>query len=586
MSEDPGPPPLPAPGDSPAAAVGAPSASRRPVPHAWQVWANPIFRRYCRSRLRPAALGLSLLLVVIVAGFLFFLARAIGLHRVDLSVVDAERGPIIPLLAFQAVILFFLGTGQVAAGMTAEADEGVLDYQRLAPMTPLAKVIGYLFGLPVREYVLFIATVPFTAWAVWRGQVALGVVLPLYGVFLSSAVLYHLTGLVAGTVVRNRRWAFLVAMGIVFLLYTVIPQLANFGLVYLRYLTLWPVFDESLPSLLPRDAGAALEAGRALFGNARFFGLDLPEAVFTAVSQGVLILTFLVMLWRRWRRTESHLLGKAWAVGLFAWIQVLLLGNALPLIESGLVFPSREFTRRFMRFRDASDWRPDPSEAVAMAGAFGLVSLALVWALTLMITPSAATQLRGWRRARKLGQSSLAPMSDPATAFGWVAVMALLGAGGWFIFARAVVESRWFPGLEVPLLPAAGAFALVFLAGGLGFHALLEGRGARATVLAVVFVGVVPVLVGAVIATISDRLGAAAAWLIAVSPASGPVFAGASVLPVAELPAVLARAVPRAFWFWQGVALLVAVWLVDGLRRTRRARRLATMEEQAPPPGP
>ena len=135
--------------------------------------------------------------------------------------------------------------------------------------------------------------------------------------------------------------------------------MARFGLVYFKYLTIWPVLEESLPFLLPRDAGAAVLVAQTLLGEARFFGLDFPEAVFTVLSQGVFILTGIYMLWRRWRRLESHLLSKPWAVGFFAWLQVLLLGNALPLIEPGSLFPSREFNRMAGRFADASDWRPD-----------------------------------------------------------------------------------------------------------------------------------------------------------------------------------------------------------------------------------
>ncbi|MCU0780437.1 MAG: hypothetical protein MUF04_04965, partial [Akkermansiaceae bacterium] len=186
----------------------------------WSVWSNPIFLRYCRSRLRLAPLGIWLLLTVLVAGFFVAVSTAVG-TRAEFSAVDAARGPIIPLLVIQGLILFMLGTAQASGGMTAERDEGVIDYQRLIPMSPLAKVAGYLFGLPVREYVLFLATVPFMVWCLWRGEVSWRAWLPLYAVFFSTTVLYHLTGLLTGTVVRNRRWAFLASIGLVFALYTV-----------------------------------------------------------------------------------------------------------------------------------------------------------------------------------------------------------------------------------------------------------------------------------------------------------------------------------------------------------------------------
>ncbi|CAN5288314.1 hypothetical protein BH23VER1_BH23VER1_26490 [soil metagenome] len=538
------------------------------------VWSNPIFRRYCRSRLRPTTLGLGLLIVLILAGFIFFMARTLGSLRSDFDPVDVARFPLIPLLVLQGLILFFIGTGQTAGGMTTEADEGTLDYQRLAPMTPLAKVLGYLFGLPVREYVLFLATLPFTAWSLWRGEVPAHVAAQLYGVFLSSAILYHLTGLVAGTVVRNRRFAFLISIGTVILLYTVVPQMANFGLVYFRYLTIRPVIEECLPHLIPRDAGAGVATLQSLVKQARFFDLGLPEYAFTLLCQGVFALTMVVMLWRRWRRAESHLLGKAWATGLYAWIQVLLLGNALPLIEPGHLFISRTMARRFFQFRESADWSPAPTEAVAMASAYGIVSLIFIWVLSLMITPNAENQTRGWRRARKLGRRSLAPASDPATAFWWVLAMALVGAAGWYLFASALIGSRWFPGREMPAM-AAPAFVLAFLTGGLCFHALLEGRGAKATVLTVIFIGVVPVFVGTVVGTAADRLIAPATWLVGLSPASGPAYASTLTLPTSDLPPEFARAAPRAFWFWQGIAALATAALVAHLRRSRIAAALA-----------
>lgn len=529
--------------------------------------ANPIFRRYCQSRLRPAGLGIGLLMAVLTAGFIFFLTASLGGRLQGLDPSDAARGALIPLLVLQALILFVLGTAQVSGGMTAEADEGVIDYQRLIPMKPLSKVLGYLFGLPVREYALFLATLPFTAWSLWKGGVAFHTWAPLYAVFFSSALTYHLTGLVTGTVVRNRRWAFLVSIGLVFSLYTVVPQMARFGLVFFKYLTITPVFEESLPGLLPRTAGAIVATGMKLAPEVKFFGLGFPEAVFTVFCQGGLILIFMLMLCRKWRRAESLLLGKTWAAGSYVWVQILLLGNALPLIEPGNLFPSRELSRRVFA---SAGWAPHASEAVGMCGLYGVVSLLLLFVMTKIITPSPDVQLRGWRRVRKQGGSSLPALADAATAFGWVTVMALAGAGGWFVFTRALVESRWFPGHD--LSPAAlGFFAVILLSGGLGFHALLEAKGGRTTFLAVVFVGVVPLMTGAVLSASSDRLLPAAAWVSGISPASAPAYAASTLLSISELPADVARAVPRAFYFWQGVSVLVTLWLIGRLRAARKA---------------
>jgi hypothetical protein len=193
-----------------------------------------------------------------------------------------------------------------------------------------------------------------------------------------------------------------------------------------------------------------------------------------------------------------------------------------------------------------------------------------LFAITNIITPSAEIQIRGWRRVRKEGRSSLPVLSDAATAFGWVVIMSLAGAGGWFVFTQALVESRWFPGHELPL-KTLGFFAVVLLSGGLGFHALLEAKGGRAVGLAVIFVGIVPLMVGAVLSVSNDRLIPAATWLFGISPASGPVYAAASLLTITELPANLARSVPRAFYFWQAVSVLVTFWLVARLRGARKS---------------
>jgi hypothetical protein len=540
---------------------------------AWRLWDNPIFRRYCRSRLRPQGLAISLLITLLISGFIVALTHSIG-TRTQASVVDAARPAVIALLVLQSVILFVVGTAQVAGGMTAERDEGVIDYQRLSPMTPLAKTLGYLLGLPVREHVMFLATVPFSAWALWRGQVAWQVWLPLYAILLSTAALYHFTGLLTGTVARNRRWAFLASIGLVFSLYTVIPQMANFGLVFFKYLTITPVFKESLPDLLPVEAGALVKAGQALVPTVKFFGLDFSESVFTAFSQGGLILTFVVMLCRKWRSSAAHLLDKTWAAGFFIWIQILLLGNALPLIEPGDLFPSRGFSRMV---RLGPDWQPKAEEAVLLSAVYGIVTLALLYILTSIITPSRDEQQRGWRRARKLGMTSLGANTDAATSTPHALFMALAGALGWFIFTRDLVGSRWFPGQVLPVT-VLGYFAVLMLSSGLMFQALLEKGGGRAIGLAGVLVGVVPVMVGTVLGIISDRLQPLAIWVTGMSPASMPFYAAGGLLPLAELPPHAARALPRAFHFWLLVSAITALRLLWVLRQSRQHMKQSAID--------
>lgn len=190
--------------------------------------------------------------------------------------------------------------------------------------------------------------------------------------------------------------------------------------------------------------------------------------------------------------------------------------------------------------------------------------------LAAIITPSIDHQRRGWRRVRKLGLPALPRFSDEATASGFVLVMALAGAIGWFVFTRALVESRWFPG-QVVSLGTLGYFIAVMTACGLGFQALLETKGGRSVGLAALLVGVVPVMAGAVLSAISDRMISFAVWLTGMSPASMPFYAPGSLLSISELPAEAARAVPRAFYFWLFVGVLLTGWLIVRLRQARRA---------------
>ncbi len=551
-----------------------PNVIRRPW---WALWSNPIFRRYCRSRLRPAGFGIQALLTVMVAGF--FLALAYAFHRSEaVSLQLAARGPILPLLGFQALIVFLIGTAQASGGMTAERDESVIDYQRLIPMSPLAKVLGYLFGLPVREHVLFLITLPFMAWCLWFGKVSWHHWLPLYAAFFSSAMVYHLTGLVTGTVVRNRRWAFLASIGLVFVLYTAIPQLAKLGLEVFKYLTPVPVIMEKAPNLLPVE----IEEVPWQVARVRFFQLDFSQLQFTLIAQGGLILVFLVMLCRKWRRNESHLLGKGLALASFLWTQTLFLGNALPQVEKGALFLSRQFQQYLPPDVAEMLWKPKLEEAHLLISIYGLVTLGLMLVFAGMITPSPERQFQGWRRARKLGHKHVPLFADAGSGWGVTLAMAALGGAGWFLFARGVLESHWFPETKLPPgLPV--YYCLLLAAVGLSWQALLEARGAKTTYVTGILIGVLPLMAGSVLFVFLGKYLNAGIWVLAVSPLTLPFYASSLIAPADPIP--IYGTISQAFHVWLSVMTLAAAVLALGLYARRRAIAAAT-RPGAPPPLP
>ena len=212
-------------------------------------WArqNPIFVRCLRSRLRPNQVLAYGAITVVIAGFIFAMVFLAGGRVAGTATV--ARTAIVPLLALQSFILLLLGTGSAATGVALERDLGMLDFHRMTPMSPTSKILGFLFGLPVREYFMFALTLPFMLAAFVLAEVSLFRVLELYVVFGSGVLLYHLTGMAAGMVTKRARRASWLAQAIVLILYFVLPQFGHAGFTSFSYLTYMP----TLRSLLAEE---------------------------------------------------------------------------------------------------------------------------------------------------------------------------------------------------------------------------------------------------------------------------------------------------------------------------------------------
>jgi hypothetical protein len=125
-------------------------------------------------------------------------------------------------------------------------------------------------------------------------------------------------------------------------------------------------------------------------------------------------------------------------------------------------------------------------------------------------------------------------------------------------------------------------FVLVLLSGALVSQVVLEAWGARVLFLLGIFGGVLPILAGGVTGLVSNAALTPAVWLVGVSPASAPFYAPVTLLKTGGFPDELSRAVPNAFWFWQGITVIAAVWLVVKLRGFHKARRASVLGLPSP----
>ena len=131
-------------------------------PPIWALWRNPIVIRCWRSRMRARTFVPWAIVTVVLAAFLFLAVYNAVENRIGKDSVTAARSALIPILVLQGILLLLTGTGAVTSSLVQEEEEGMIEFQRLTPLPAAWKMVGYLFGLPVREYVLFGLTLPFT----------------------------------------------------------------------------------------------------------------------------------------------------------------------------------------------------------------------------------------------------------------------------------------------------------------------------------------------------------------------------------------------------------------------------------------
>lgn len=496
------------------------ATSHRPFSQPW----NPIWTRGLRARARIKHVVSWGLVVMTIAAFFVTMTYMTAVHQMDASTAVAARATVPVIIVFQAIVLMMSGTGSVAAGIARERDTGLLDYVRMAPMSPPAKIVGYIFGLPAREYVVFAMLMPFVIVAAIIGELSLLTLAHFYAVFFTSVLVYHMTAMATGMVTPKPRAAQLLSIGIVVMLYFVLPNLSRIGLTFFEFLTIRPTFFGLLYQELPADLAPAVEStGIDDFEPVPFFSGTLHPTVYTMLVQSFVFLSLFVMVHRRWRDETAHLVSKFGGLAVFGGIVFFLFGSMW-----AITYTSEAYAQIFVAPDRTVVQGPDgfpilqigdrPEEFTRMGWTL-LLLLAITGGIlggAFVLLIAACTGERGkviesWRQARKLGRERLAWNADAAGSLGVALVMiVVVGVVLKTILVLAERTGEYYA--AGPTLASMGSLVLMLVGSGLFVQALRSRCSLRVFGLVLFLLWGVPFFAASIaIAATSEIVGAA--WL-------------------------------------------------------------------------
>ncbi len=344
--------------------------------------ANPILIKHVRTRLRPQTAFTSLAFVVLLC-----LCIAYAGYQLNLFRTGTAAGLI---LALQFILLIIMGSNQVGASVSGARTSGILDFHRVSPMTPAELTFGFFFGAPIREYVLFAATLPFTALCMAFGIPSFRGFVQLMLLLLMTVWTLHAVVLLNSLIVRGKT--------------------ASGGIVVL--------------ALFIYLFGGSLLGGRVFSASwvendhrLEFFGFSLPAVPVVLIYQAPLLFFILLASTRKMESPRLHALNRP---------QAILAMVAFATLVLGLV------------------WRKADFDTYEITALYLLAVPALL--LTLIVAASQSEYAKGLYRAQKLGKTRQPWWDDLSVS--WVTVAILAGivlAVGTAAHVLAVGEPSRYP---------------------------------------------------------------------------------------------------------------------------------------------
>jgi hypothetical protein len=459
---------------------------------------NPIFIKHVRSRLRKQPLAAAAVVVMV-------LCICVAWAGYQLDAFSSGRA-FEWLVVLEGVILIVLGASQVSAAVGGSRASGILDFHRVSPLTPTELTLGFFFGAPIREYVLFACTLPFAALFLAFGVPTVRGFVQIMIFLVAITWLFHGLALINSLIRKGHRSA----RGAVGLVIFFLIFFFN-AMRMVRFVPSVVLFDE--------DARLTL------------FGYSLPWlAVVLAYIAAVLYFLFLAAR-RKMGSERIHPLSKLQAIAALSSLSVLLVGGI---------------------------WKQENELVLEIVVLYLLVVLAIV--SILMVTPDRAEYFKGLWRARKKGGDRLPWWDDLSLnraflvitcgivlitgTLAWQAPGDLAGSGG--IYGAASSAGN------VPLAIAIGVLVVAYF--GLAHQYFLlkfGGRGKTYFALFLFLAWLLPLVAGTILAmsSASGNVEVQSQFVFSLSPIPGIGMVAAPVRDGSYRMAVGAPAITPALLF-------------------------------------
>jgi hypothetical protein len=401
---------------------------------------NPILVKHARSRLRTMQL-LSSIAVVMVLGLTIVL---LGYAYNGLNGGQTFGG----LMTLQMVILGIMGASQVGASVAKARDSGILDFHRASPMPPFSEALGFFFGAPIREYLMFAATLPFSVVCVFMGRPSVLGSIQLLGSIVLAAWTLHAIALLNALAGKGGKSANRGVVGLALLL------IFGGGWMVAGFFQLASGIDEN--------------------PLGHFFELPLPWLLVLAVDLLPFIGFLMLASTRKLASERAHSLSKPQAIGALATVAVLMLGGL---------------------------WKLDVGFYCTLVVLYALILVSIV--LAAVMTPSLDEFSKGVRKAAKEGGKYPSAWSDRGlnriSLFCLCGIVLVTSTVAWRTIERPVPWLLQQVSVSYSLPIAIGVLVVAYFGLALQFFQLRFGkRGATFLALFLLVAWLLPLACGAI----------------------------------------------------------------------------------------